>query len=256
MISRVDHPAYPNADRLPADVAKLVAARDAAMERLSDFEDANADVLSDSWQTIAESKDIKAAVAAAEAGKDAFAGASEMTRAREARPRMIGVQQVLRRALNKAERAANRAVLRAAEGMEPGLRSEVESAAEAAEAAYQAYLTARGALGGAAARLRAVRLWAAGEWAVWTDGEASPMRTDGAELRAENPLMEIREVVASLDTPLAVTPDPLIKVRRTDGEVFELRRSQAKALTGHNIREGQRLVIIGDDESEATDGDA
>ncbi|WP_369157955.1 hypothetical protein [Streptomyces sp. R02] len=246
MISRVDHPAYPPADRLPADVAKLVAARDAAMEKLSDFEDANADVLSDSWQTIAEAKDIKAAVAAAEAGKDAFAGVSEMTRAREARPRVIGVQQVLRRALNKAERAANRAVIRCAEGMEPGLRSEVESAAEAAEAAYSAYMAARGALGGAAARLRTVRLWAVGEHAVWHEGEASPVRADGGQMRAQNPLMEIREVVESLDAPLAITPDPDVTVRRPDGSTFQLRQSQAQALISGSNDHGLEIISDGE----------
>lgn len=244
MVSKVDFPEYPPAELLPDDAAKAVAARDAAADRLSKFEDEHRDVLADNWAAIAEAKDVQAAIAATRAGKDALSGASESTKAREARPRLIGIQRALTADLQRAQAEARKAIQRTAAELEPTLRAELEDTARAAESAYRAYLDARGAFGGVAARLRAVRLWAIREHAAWHTGEASPARTDGRPLKATNPLREIREVVESCDMPMVGVTDPMVVVERSDGTTFHLRETQARALLSDGNSE-HTLKIVG-----------
>lgn len=242
MIADVDCTTFPPAELLPADVAELIAARDAAHAKLTDFEDEWHDVLRDDWLTLAEAADIRNAVAAAQAGKDAFKGASEVDKARTARPRVQGVHQVLTAELRNAERAALKAFRPVAAGLEPGLRDALADAAVRAEDAYRAYLEARGEFGGIGHRVMAVRSWANHGGADWLEGEATPQRADGRQITAENPIAEIREVLESFDAPQ--TFDPMMIVRRDDGLTLELRESQARALVG-SANSDPSLRIVG-----------
>lgn len=254
MIADVVMDNYPPASLLPKAVAELVAARDAALEALNDFEEQHESLLRDDWAVQAEAADTLAAVDAVRAGRDPLAGPSALTKAREERPRVLAVHQMLTADLRRAEHAARKAVQRIAGELEAQVRPELEAAAKRAEDAYRAFLDAQGAFGAVGAQILALRAWANSDMADWVEGSASPRRADGASLVASNPIAALREVLTSFDAE--VVPDPIVTVQRTDGETFTMRRSQARALVGTEIRKGQHLVIIGDDETGATDGDA
>lgn len=254
MIADVVMDAYPPANLLPQRVAELVAARDAAYDALDSFEVQHESLLRDDWAVQAEAADTLAAVDAVHAGRDPFAGPSALTKAREERPRVLAVHQMLTADLRRAETAARKAVQRVAAELEPKLRPELAAAAERAEDAYRAFLDAQGAFGGVGAQILALRAWSNSGMADWHVGSASPQRADGASLVADNPPAAIREVLTSFDAE--PVRDPMVTVRRSDGEEFRMRHSQALALVGGEISEGQRLTIVGDDETGGDDGDA
>ncbi|MDN0198099.1 hypothetical protein [Streptomyces sp. S.PNR 29] len=228
MIADITVTNFPPVDSLPRNVAELIAARDAVYEELDAFEVEWADVLADDWRTIAEGKDIRSAVDAARAGKDGLKGASEVAKARDIRPRVVGVHRVLTSKLREAENAAQKAFRAVVGTLEADALKQLRETAQRAEEAYRAYLAARDALGGAANRVRFVRDWQSDGRPSWTDEGMNPLRADNSPLTATEPLAEIRELLESFNAPF--TPDPLVWVEFGNGQRMELRRSQAKAL--------------------------
>lgn len=230
MISNVDVTVYPPSELLPADVAALVSAADSAYQKLDDYEQQHGDLLRDNWKAIAEAKDIENAVQAAQAGRDPFKGASEMTKARDSRARVLGVHRVLVADYQQANQAAKRALRAVVADIEPVLVAELKSAADAYTEAHRAFLDARAAFGGTSVRASVVRRWRDYESPDWFEGGANPMLANGGAPRAENPQGEIREVLASFEETWK--PEPIVKLRGPNGNILELRESQARALVG------------------------
>ncbi|WP_217134813.1 hypothetical protein [Streptomyces sp. AC558_RSS880] len=230
---------FPPADSLPSDVAELIAQRDAAYEKLVDFEEEWSDALADNWRTLAEAKDIEAAVSAARAGKDGLKGTSEVAKARDARPRVVGVHRVLTQNLRAAENAAQRAFRPIADTLEPGALARLRESAQEAEDAYRRFMDARAAFGAAAGIVRFVRGWQNGDRPDYNDTPQNPLRADSMAPESGEAIAEIREVIASFEAPF--TADPLVTVRTPNGQTLELRRSQAKALVG-SVNNGMTLV--------------
>ncbi|WP_040906519.1 hypothetical protein [Streptomyces griseoflavus] len=230
LLADISVTAFPPSDSLPSDVAELIAQRDAAYDELANFEEEWADVLADNWRTIAEAKDIESAVNAARAGKDGLKGTSEVAKARDARPRVVGVHRVLTQNLRAAERAAQRAFRPAAETLEPDALVRLRESAQEAENAYRRFMDARAAFGAATGIVRFVRGWQNGDRPDYNDTPQNPLRADSMVPEASEPIAEIREVIASFEAPF--TADPLVTVHTANGQTLELRRSQADALVG------------------------
>ncbi|AWI29518.1 hypothetical protein [Streptomyces tirandamycinicus] len=231
---------YPPADALPADVADAVKARDTAYDALMDFEEEWADLLTHNWRDIAEAKDIRLAVDATRAGKDAFKGVSAVAAARENRPRVVGIHQVLAENLRSAETAARRAFKGIAHTFEADAVTGLQNAAQAAEDAYRAYLAARDTFGGAANRVRWVRNWQSDHPSDYSEDGSTPALANGLSSNEREPIAEIRDVLRSYDAPFIA--DPLVSVRTPSGQVIELRKSQAAALVGSVNAPGVEII--------------
>ncbi|MGW6541907.1 hypothetical protein ACWGBH_03475 [Streptomyces massasporeus] len=244
MFHNVDTTAFPPLDTLPADVADLIKARDAAYDGLDDFEIKWHDVLSDNWHKIAEAKDSTAAADAARAGKDAFKGQTEVAKARDARPRVLGVHRVMVEDLRKAERAAQRAFRAVADTLEAPALEALQATAQAAEDAYRAFLDANAAFGLASRRVAFARAWANGDRPDWPEGGSSLVTANGEPPAATEPVAMIREVLRSFGAPHEI--DPLVLVVGDSGTVLELKRSQALALVGSNSNSA-RIIDVPDD---------
>jgi hypothetical protein len=224
---------------LPKAVAVALAKRDKAWDALVEWEAAHDTELSTKWLELAETADIRAAIAAVDAGKDATELPSEVNRIRAARPKAIAVQRKLERDVRTAESALQRLYRANAGPLEAEAYERMQAAVAGAEAAWRAFGAARSAVGRAVGEVRHLR--------DWTQGGRSDAPSTGILIRANglapssnlSPMAQIREVVESYED----RPEPVKRVRVSlaGGGEMVLPEDQAKALTG-NGSEGVKIL--------------
>ncbi|MCX4576572.1 hypothetical protein OHB41_26040 [Streptomyces sp. NBC_01571] len=187
-------PTYLAPVQLPADVAKHYAAREAAYERLVDFEAEQYDVLDPMWKAHFEAIDKRNAAAAIRAGKDPFAGDTELGKAEKRRARALGARQALYEDLRAADAALFRAWSAAVPDLVPDAGAALRTAADAYRKADNAARVARDAFRQAAQVRTFLALFKAGEQREYGGGYVP--RADAHARGSE----EISQVLGALDS--------------------------------------------------------
>ncbi|MGW9134796.1 hypothetical protein [Streptomyces sp. NPDC055681] len=178
---------------LPADVAKLYAAREAAYNRFVDFEAEHYDVLDPMWKAHFEGVDQRNAAAAVRAGKDPFAGETELGKAEKRRARALGARQALADDLRAADAALFRAWSAAVPDLIPDAGNTLRTAADAYRKADNAARAARDVFREAVRVRTFLALFKAGEQREYAGGYVP--RADAGSRGSE----EISEVLTKLD---------------------------------------------------------
>lgn len=227
----------PPADLLPEVVRPLLEAREAAYERWADFDADHAELLSESWESTYEAKDIVAAAEAVAVGKDPLKVKSALEEARTIRPRVVGAYRELVRAVNAADRALVREFRQHVDSLAPAAAADLQATAKAYEEAHRALLAAREEFGRAVAFRQYVRAWQGIGAPDFSDMGRVPTLANGNPTDAETGAAEVRQVLESFraaglseDASTDVPADRLVKVRFGDGQTMELAYSQAAAL--------------------------
>ncbi|MFJ9963959.1 hypothetical protein [Streptomyces avermitilis] len=201
-------PTYLAPVELPADVAKLYAAREAAYDRFVDFEAEHMDVLDPMWQAHYAAIDRRNAAAAIRAGKDPFAGETELSKAEKRRARALGARDALGQDLRAADNALYQAWAAVVPDLIPGAGAALREAAEAYRKADNAARAARDVFRDAATVRTFLTLFKAGKQRAYGNGFV-PRASVGSRGQEE-----INEVLTKLEA--AGISDPYCERGDTD----------------------------------------
>ncbi|WP_392840651.1 hypothetical protein [Streptomyces sp. LN500] len=225
---------------LSPELRKAIALRDKAYGAATDFEADNYAILSDDWLVIAEATDLKAAIAAVDAGDDPMTLPSEIDRARSLRPKVLAIHGKLEREFRAADAKVAGLYRREAASLAAGAEQRMGDAMKAAEAAYGAFLGIAADAGQSMQVVRHLRNWASGGRSNAPSGSGGPVMADGVAPNAADPMGALREAARTYEVEFV--PVKRVRVGTPGGSVIVVSEEQAKALVGGNADPAIRIL--------------